>query len=82
MYEPRYGRNTIRWRPGDLVIHDADAKRVDMVMVVIGYDRKGLCKTRYISDEKNKKVWENDIMYLHPLSQFGIRLYGAWVEEK
>jgi len=53
-----------------------------MVMVVIGYDRKGLCKTRYISDEKNKKVWENDIMYLHPLSQFGIRLYGAWVEEK
>jgi hypothetical protein len=28
--------NTIEWRAGDYVIHDADAKRADTLMVALG----------------------------------------------
>jgi hypothetical protein len=33
IYEP----NTTKWTVGTLVIHDCDAKRVDMLMRVMGY---------------------------------------------
>lgn len=67
-----YEANTTHWRLGDLVIHDADAKRVDMIMIVIGYTRDGLCKTRYIEDARSRKVWVNELKYLHAIDKFGL----------
>ena len=79
-YEP----NTVKWKPGDLVIHDADAKKYIMLMRVIGYDRQtGDCKTRYITSEmesfrsapkSTRKIWRNDIRYLHDPARFGIEV--------
>jgi hypothetical protein len=34
--------NTTPWRVGDIVIHDDDAKRVHMLMVVVGVSRAGV----------------------------------------
>lgn len=39
--------NTIHWRPGDLIIHDSDAKRADMLMIVLGQDVTSVFRTRY-----------------------------------
>ena len=47
-----YAPNTTRWRVGDLVIHAADAKRADMLMVVIGCSREGIYWTRYALPEE------------------------------
>ena len=33
--------NRIEWEAGDYVIHDSDAKRADMLVVVIGWSRDG-----------------------------------------
>jgi len=79
-----YRPNTRAWKPGDLVLHDADAKREEMLMKVIGYTNGGLCRTRYAAaNEMNgdalrkrmrqkPEVWENDIRYLHDPSRFGV----------
>lgn len=37
-----YTANTIDWKVGDIVIHDADAKRMNMLMVVVGHADKGI----------------------------------------
>lgn len=68
-----YDANTIRWPVGALVIHDADAKRPDMLMRVIGYTADGLCRTQYIDRGNGKTVWENDIKYLHAPHRFRIQ---------
>jgi hypothetical protein len=31
-----YEANTVKWKPGDIVIHDADSKDHKMLMVVLG----------------------------------------------
>lgn len=67
-YEP----NNIRWRKGDIVLHDADAKEPRMFMRVIGYTRDGLCKTQYVDKSHKRTIYTNDIKYLHSLSQFGL----------
>lgn len=67
-----YPANTVRWRKGEIVIHDSDAKEPKMLMVVIGYSRDGLCKTQYVSREHKRTVWKNEIAFLHEPSQFGI----------
>jgi hypothetical protein len=73
-YEP----NTTEWPVGSLVIHDADAKRADMLMVVTGRDEKtGEYLTRYAYPSKvprhwRRKVWRNDVKYLHDPALFGI----------
>lgn len=70
--------NTTTWRRGDLVIHDADAKRADMLMRVTGYDRAtGLVKTRYVRPQRYAGmlgVWRNELRYLHDPRRFGIPL--------
>lgn len=68
IYEP----NTMKWAVGALVIHDCDAKRADMLMRVIGYDRvSGECKTRYVY-QMGDEVWLNDVRYLHDPARFSI----------
>ena len=38
-YEP----NTVKWKPGDLVLHDADAKEWRVMMRVVNYAVDGRC---------------------------------------
>lgn len=57
--------NTIHHKIGAIVIHDADAKVDHMLMKVIGYTADGQCKTRYVEPTKSRRVFINDIKYLH-----------------
>ena len=71
--------NTTPWRVGDIVIHDDDAKRADMLMVVIGVSRAGIYRTRYAFPAGQprawrRKVWRNTIVCLHDPARFGIVL--------
>ena len=77
IYEP----NTRTWESGDLVIHDSDAKRSDMLMVVISYTPDGLVRTRYRDPELEREYrrsrgraqcWTNELKYLHDPARFGI----------
>jgi hypothetical protein len=76
-YEP----NTVRWQPGAVVIHDADAKEEKMLMVVTGYHRKtGECRTKYLHPEYlpgMKRYYLNDIRYLHDPARFGLQVESA-----
>ena len=69
--------STTHWRVGDFVIHDADAKRASMLMVVTGCSRDGIYRTRYAFPEKQPrswrhKVWRNTLEPLHDPSRFCI----------
>ena len=69
--------NATPWRVGDFVIHDSDAKRADMLMIVIGCSRQGVYRTRYaFPDEQprawRRKVWRNTVESLHDPAIFGI----------
>jgi hypothetical protein len=76
-YEP----NTIKWKPGDIVIHDADAKSEEMLMRVIGYAKDGRCITVYnrkaaMNGENRRRRptrWENPITHLHDPARFGLK---------
>lgn len=76
IYEP----NTTEWPIGALVIHDADAKTPRMLMRVTGRVKKtGKYKTRYAFPREvhpawRRKVWINDISYLHDPARFGINI--------
>lgn len=81
-----YEANTTHWPIGSLVIHDADAKRADMLMRVEGYDREGLCLTRYIAERvdmrsprstpHSKGTWANPLAVLHDPARFGVAVPG------
>lgn len=69
------------WTLGDLVIHDDDAKRPDMLMRVLGRiasgPRKGMFRTQYFYPEHQpkawrKKVWVNPGEKLHDPARFAI----------
>lgn len=69
--------NTTQWQPGDLVIHDSDAKRADMLMIVLGQDATGAFRTRYAFPWAQprpwrRKVWRNTMEWLHDPARFGI----------
>ena len=62
-----HAANSTRWRVGDFVIHDSDAKRADMLMVVIGCSRDGIYRTRYAFPGEQprswrRKVWRNALV--------------------
>lgn len=67
-YEP----NTVQWGVGDLVLHDADAKRPDMLMVVIGTYTDGDVLTRYLINNLPSKSYVNPIDCLHDPALFNI----------
>ncbi len=71
-----YDENKIDWKEGDIVIHDADAKRVGMLMVVTNVcDKSKLIETEYFdmnnSDLPSKK-YLNDKKFLHDPKRFNI----------
>lgn len=81
-YEP----NTIQWRPGDLVLHDADKKSRDFLMEVVGYDPKsGQCKTRYVTPEAfgwpKRRICRNSLKVLHDPGRFGIAVPNSVVRD-
>lgn len=43
-----YTENNIHWQVGDIVIHDCDAKRPDMLMQIIEKYQDAHCKPRYV----------------------------------
>jgi hypothetical protein len=73
-YEP----NAIKWKPGDLVLHDADEKSEKMLMVVLGYRCDGyICETVYLrpgsrDSVTKRQVWSNGIWLLHDPARFGV----------
>lgn len=78
IYEP----NTVDWQPGDIVIHDSDAKEPKMLMRVIAVtvDKMGIemIDTEYIRDT-NKRC-SNLKEYLHDPDRFGINYEQATPE--
>lgn len=81
-----YEANKTQWKVGDLVLHDADAKRPEMLMKVVGYARDGRCKTRYaeanqmngdalrLKLRQEAELWENGISVLHDPARFGVNV--------
>jgi hypothetical protein len=69
-----YEANTIQWKRGDQVLHDADAKETRMLMVVIGYTRDGLCKTQYADGRHHRRIYTNVIADLHDPARFRIEV--------
>jgi hypothetical protein len=74
-----YAPNTVDWKRGDLVLHDADAKREDMLMRVLGYTSDGRCQTEYVEAEKrsrwgmgSKSRLINPLKVLHDPARFGV----------
>ena len=73
--------NRVEWKTGDYVVHDSDAKRTDMLMVVIGRSRARGFRTRYafpfgLPRSWRRRVWLNTIEALHDPRRFGIELPG------
>lgn len=69
--------NTTQWKFGDLVIHDSDAKRADLLMIVLGQDAAGVFRTRYAFPWAQprpwrRKIWRNTVGWLHDPARFGI----------
>lgn len=77
-----YEENLEDWQVGDLVIHDSDAKRANMLMVVIGRSEvfPTMLRTIYVDQDHHQdcrkrgrlKVWLNDKRYLHNPERFNI----------
>jgi hypothetical protein len=70
-----YPANIQHWPLGAQVIHDADAKTAEMLMVVEGYTRLGQVITRYLHPHHYpcmKGRFVNDICYLHNPLLFGL----------
>ena len=64
--------NTRKWKLGDVVIHDADAKKREMLMRVTGTTREGLIITRYVDRTVCADRYENKTEVLHDPSRFGL----------
>lgn len=61
-----YGKNTVDWDVGDLVLHDADEKNTQMLMRVVEVKREdGLIKTIYVNRKGSKPHYLNRKEVLH-----------------
>lgn len=77
-----YEANTIHHEIGALVLHDADAKRKEMLMEVMSYTRLGHCRTRYIHPKPGwRGTFVNHISVLHDPARFGITPLPVITEE-
>ena len=79
-----YMPNAIKWGKGALVLADSDAKEPKMLMKVIGYTRDGRCKTQYLFKDRVRRIWKNDIKYLHNPERWfsGSRNWKNWSQER
>lgn len=60
-----YKPNTQKWGVGWLVLHDCDSKEPRSLMEVVGFTRDGLYKTQYLFKSRKRKIWKNELKYLH-----------------
>ena len=75
-----YEANTIKWKPGDFVLHDADAKKPEMLMRVLRVYDDGRVITMYATpnqmngDDRRRPrpSWQNSLTHLHDPARFGI----------
>lgn len=74
-----YEANTIEWRVGDIVIHDADAKEPKMLMEITGFTGDGLYESQYCDNRHEGKIYTNNMASLHDPNRFGIR--PAWAKQ-
>jgi len=47
-----YEANKTEWKPGDIVIHDADSKDHKMLMVILSVNDSGMAKSKYLNIEE------------------------------
>jgi hypothetical protein len=66
--------NQTKWKLGDLVIHDADAKTERMLMQITGGTVKGTYFTRYLDRTVDASRYENGLEVLHDPKRFGIEM--------
>lgn len=78
-----YQLNTTVWKPGDLVIHDAELKRARMVLEVVSVidagPERGKYRTRFAfpqfqPEHLRSAIWVHAGMSLHDPLKFGIKL--------
>ena len=75
-----YKPNEIKWKIGNIVIHDLDRKAEYMLMKVIKIEQDEggiLYHTRYLvggNHTNQRKVYINDKKFLHDPKRFGIKL--------
>ena len=65
------------WQKGDIVIHDADAKDKDMLMVITGYDPEtNRYYSKYLNPDytKSRLTYKNELKCLHDPARFGIEV--------
>ncbi len=75
-----YSPNTRRWQKGDIVIHDADAKRKEFLLIVEGCDGLGWehCETYRVNylEERWRKAYPAGLLVsitlLHDPKQWGL----------
>lgn len=75
-----YSANAIRWNIGDLVLHDCDAKRADMLMRVVKYLPNSKVRAEYLDGKlrirqtlrsRGSDSWF-DLADLHDPARFGV----------
>jgi len=71
--------NTHPWKPGDIVIHDREAKEHRMLRVVTFVRKDGVCLTKYAYPKElpiryRSKTFYDRTEYLHNPKRFGIKL--------
>lgn len=70
-----YEENRIQWAAGSIVIHDADAKKQAMLMIVTGADSvSGDIYTRYVHRGRSENEYLNPVELLHDPARFDIRI--------
>ena len=75
-----YEANEVDWNVGDIVIHDCDAKKEHMLMVVIKKEisfEETVYLTRYVyagTSTNQRKVWKNCKEVLHEPKRFNIKV--------
>jgi hypothetical protein len=72
-----YEENTIQWRIGDIVIHDADAKEPRLFMRIDGFTLDGLAMCRYVNPNQGQGIYKNRLASLHDPSRFGLLVEWA-----
>ena len=83
-----YKANEIDWKINDVVIHDCDAKKQHMLMIVekIEVTRYGkLYHTRYLyagNNTNQRKVWKNGKEVLHNPKRFDIKIPNLKIESE
>ena len=67
--------NTVSWKSGDVVVHDADAKQPAMLRVVVGVRRRDdHAYTRYLYGHVEKQVYCDHRELLHDPARFGLEV--------